>query len=82
MLAAAKDAVEALGWKKGWHVDADHIRLDTVDRFIPHSDFFTIDVADSIGQSASAEAVAAFVDRHPELTGTLSIPHIHRAIPH
>ena len=76
VLAAAKNAVEALGWKKGWHVDADHIRLDTVDRFLPHSDFFTIDVADSIGQPASAEAVAAFVGRHPELTGALSIPHI------
>ena len=31
-------------------MDADHIRLETVDRFLPHSDFFTIDVADSIGK--------------------------------
>jgi hypothetical protein len=29
---AALDAVKALGWEKGWHVDADHIRLETVDR--------------------------------------------------
>src|SRR5687767_5225306 len=49
VLAAAKEAVASLGWKGGWHVDADHIRLETVDRFIPHSDFFTLDVADSIG---------------------------------
>ena len=76
VLAAAQTAVQALGWKKGWHVDADHIRLETVDRFLPHSDFFTIDVADSIGQPAAPEAVAAFVDRHPELTGTISIPQI------
>ncbi len=76
VLVAARDAVKALGWKGGWHVDADHIRLETVDRFMPHSDFFTIDVADSIGKPAAPEAVAAFVDRHPELIGTISIPHI------
>jgi hypothetical protein len=76
VLVAARAAVQALGWKKGWHVDADHIRLETVDRFIPHSDFFTLDVADSIGQPAAPEAVKAFVDRHPELIGTIEIPHI------
>jgi len=78
VLAAAQSAVKALGWEKGWHVDADHIRLETVDRFLPHSDFFTIDVADSIGQPAAPEAIAAFVDRHPELIGTISIPQIDR----
>ncbi len=76
VLTAARAAVEALGWEKGWHVDADHIRLETVDRFIPHSDFFTLDVADSIGQPAAPEAVQAFVDRHPELIGTIEIPKI------
>ncbi len=74
--AAADAAVQALGWSQPYHVDADHIRLETVDRFIPHSDFFTIDVADSIGKPPSAESLAAFVARHPELVGTLAIPHI------
>jgi len=78
VLAAAQSAVKSLGWTKGWHVDADHIRVETVDRFLPHSDFFTIDVADSIGQRAAPETVAAFVDRHPELIGTISIPQIDR----
>jgi len=76
VLAAAQAAVTALGWTDGWHVDADHIRLETVDRFLPHADFFTIDVADSIGQPAAAADVQAFVDRHPELIGTLAIPQI------
>src|SRR3979411_1094809 len=31
--AAADAAVQALGWQKPYHVDADHIRLETVDRF-------------------------------------------------
>src|SRR3954462_13339637 len=78
VLEAARAAVEALGWEGGWHVDADHIRLETVDRFLPHSDFFTIDVADSIGQPAAPEAVASFVDAHPELIGTVQIPGIDR----
>jgi hypothetical protein len=74
--AEADAAVQALGWTKSYHVDADHIRLETVDRFIGPSDFFTIDVADTIGQPAAAADVKAFADRHPELTGTVSIPHL------
>lgn len=73
---AAAEAVKTLGWTKGWHVDADHIRLETVDRFMACSDFFTIDVADSIGKPAAPEDVKAFVDRHPELVGTISIAQI------
>ena len=76
--AEADAAVKALGWKKPYHVDADHIRLETVDRFIAPSDFFTIDVADSIAKPAATADVKAFVDRHPELTGQVSIPHIDR----
>jgi hypothetical protein len=74
--AEAEAAVKALGWKKPYHVDADHIRLETVDRFIAPSDFFTIDVADSIGKPADAEDVKKFVGRHPELIGKISIPKI------
>jgi hypothetical protein len=70
---AAQAAIESLGWNQPWHVDADHIRLETVERFLPCSDFFTIDVADSIGKPTSGEAVAAFVSRHPELGGEVSI---------
>ena len=78
--AEADDAVKALGWKKTYHVDADHIRLETVDRFIAPSDFFTIDVADTIGKPAPAADVNAFADRHPELTGSVSIPQIDRPL--
>jgi hypothetical protein len=35
--AAAEAAVKALGWQRPFHVDADHIGLKTVDRFLPHS---------------------------------------------
>lgn len=76
--AAADAAVKALRWQKPYHVDADHIRLETVDRFLPHSDFYTIDVADWIGKHADAAAIKAFVNRHLELAGKISIPNIER----
>jgi hypothetical protein len=65
--AAAAAAVKETGWTKPWHVDADHINLDTVDRFIAPSDFYTLDVAHFIGRPAPREDVEAFVARHPEL---------------
>jgi len=74
VLDAAQAAVRQLGWNKGWYIDADHIRLETVDRFMTCSNFFTIDVADSIGQPAAFADVQAFVEKHPELVGTLDIP--------
>jgi len=77
--AAADAAVKELGWKGPYHLDADHIRLETVDRFLPHCDFYTIDVADSIGKPTDLTAVKAFVGRHPELTGEIVIPGIEEA---
>jgi hypothetical protein len=75
---AADAAVKAAGWEKPYYVDADHIGLKTVDRFMAVSDFFTIDVADYIGKPAEASAVKAFADRHPELKGEVSIAGIDR----
>ena len=74
--AAADTAVKALGWAAPHFLDADHIRLETVGRFLPHCDFYTIDVADFIGQPAAPEAVEAFLQRHPELIGTQVVPGI------
>ena len=76
--AAADAAVKALGWKGAYHVDADHIGLKTVDRFIPHADFYTIDVADWIGKPAETGAIGAFVRRHTELAGRIEIPGVER----
>ena len=73
---AADAAIGLLGWKRAYHVDADHIRLETVDRFIAHSDFYTIDVADTIGKAADAAAIDDFVRGHPELAGMIEIPGI------
>jgi hypothetical protein len=74
--AAADVAVKELGWTKPYFLDADHINLKTVQRFLDPCDFFTLDVADLIGQPAKEEDVAAFLAAHPELVGTVTIPDI------
>ncbi len=74
--AAADAAVGALGWKHSYYVDADHINLDTVDRFVAASDFFTLDVAHAIGHPPEGGAAESFVRRHPELVGRIEIPGI------
>jgi hypothetical protein len=72
----AHRAVRELGWDKAWHVDADHINLSTVERFLAPSDFFTIDVADFIGKPPDASDLDDFVRRHPELAGRIVAGHI------
>lgn len=74
--AAADAAVKALGWSKPFFVDADHINLKTYERFLAPCDFFTIDVADNIGQKSDDAEIAKFLDRHPELIGEITIPRI------
>jgi tagaturonate epimerase len=71
--SAADAAVKALAWKLPYFCDADHITLETVDRFFAPSDFYTIDVADSIGQAADPAEITSFVNRHPELSGRVQM---------
>jgi hypothetical protein len=75
-LTEAEEAVQALGWSGPFHVDADHINLKTVEPFMDHSDFFTLDVADYIGGSVSGEEIASFLELSEPYLGSLSIPGI------
>jgi tagaturonate epimerase len=79
---AASHAVANEGWTGAYFVDADHIGLKTVDRFLDACDFFTLDVADFIGKAAPEHDIEHFVDamgpftgdlRHPMLDGGLNI---------
>lgn len=74
--AAADAAVKELGWTRPYFLDADHINLKTVQRFLDPCDFFTLDVADMIGKPAKPEDVTEFLSAHPELVGTVTIPDI------
>ena len=71
------DAVtKKAGFKKPYFVDADHINLDTVNRFIESSDFFTIDVASYIGKRAGNDEIQAFLQSVEGYAGKLKIPGI------
>ncbi len=76
----ADEAVGACGWKKPYYVDADHIGLANVERFMDASDFFTLDVADFIGRPAPEADVQAFVGKHKDLLGSRRIEGIDEPI--
>lgn len=71
---AADAAVQTMGWKLPYFCDADHITAATVERFLAPCDFFTFDVADFIGQPALPAHIDSFVQRHPELLGSIELP--------
>jgi hypothetical protein len=71
---AADEAVRAAGWTGPYFVDADHVALATVDRFVDACDFFTIDVADLIGQPPPRAEAEAFVAALSSLRGRLEVP--------
>jgi hypothetical protein len=72
----ADAAVKACQWDQPYLVDADHIGLATVEKFLGACDFFTIDVADAIGKKASDASIAAYVADMQRFVGDLSIPGI------
>ena len=72
----ADAAVRALGYKGDYFVDADHINLTNVDKFMDASDFFTLDVADYIGKKATLNDIDTFINENQQYTGQLHIPGI------
>lgn len=72
----ADEAVKALNYKGAYFVDADHINLDTVSKYVEMSDFFTLDVASFIGKESKKEDVEAFVASCKKYMGQLQIPGI------
>jgi len=71
--AAADAAVKALGWKLPYYCDADHVTLKTVGRFLDACDFYTHDVADFIGEPATASNIEYFVEKHERLLGHIQL---------
>ena len=70
----ADAAVKACAWDGPHFVDADHIGMGNDDKFMQASNFFTIDVADFIGKSASEASLASFVAEMERFLGQLPIP--------
>jgi hypothetical protein len=77
----ADQVTRKAGYAKDYFVDADHINLDTVDRFIESSDFFTIDVASYIGKKAEDDKIKEFISAATRYVGELKIPGITKSFP-
>lgn len=76
----ADKAVEELGYKGQYLIDADHINKETVESYIPVSDFFTIDVAEFIGKQADAAEKRSFRNFFENYISNFKIPGIDRPI--
>ncbi|MDA3956871.1 tagaturonate epimerase family protein [Oceanispirochaeta sp.] len=72
--------IKETAWDGRYYVDADHIGLKTVDLFLDSSDFFTLDVADFIGEKASSADIESFVQANRKYIGTLKVPGIEKAL--
>ncbi|HPE78066.1 MAG TPA: tagaturonate epimerase family protein [Draconibacterium sp.] len=76
----ADEAVRILEWEDTYCVDADHINLTNVDRFIDHADFFTLDVAMYIGNEPNEADVEEFFELCTVLGDKVEIPGINEPI--
>jgi hypothetical protein len=74
----ADSVTKSAGFTKPYFVDADHINLDTVDRFLISSDFYTIDVAAYIGKKATDPGIEIFLGSTEIYSGKLHIPGIEK----
>src|SRR5690554_1417177 len=70
----ADNAVKALNFTGLYFVDADHINLYTVSKYVAVSDFFTLDVASFIGKESGKEEADAFIASCEKYMGELQIP--------
>lgn len=77
---AADYAIKELNWEAQYFVDADHINMSNVDKFIDSSDFFTIDVANYIGKETNKKFIQQFINRNLKYTNKLSVPGILKPI--
>ncbi len=74
--AKADAAVKELGWNLEYYVDADHIGLKNVGLFLEASDFFTLDIADFIGECAAEKDIAGFLYKYEKYSGVLELDQI------
>ena len=65
----ADQATAEGGWYNDYFVDADHITMETVDRFTESADFFTIDVANKINTVLETQEKDQFLSDYKHLIG-------------
>lgn len=76
VLNEAQNAIKELNWNGNYYIDADHVSLSNIDMFIDSCNFFTLDVADLIGQRASDEEINSFIEKHERFQGRIKLPNL------
>lgn len=76
VLNEAQKAVIELNWNGPFYIDADHVSLANIDIFIDSCNFFTLDVADKIGQRASVQEINAFIKKYERFKEKIIIPNL------
>ena len=70
----AEAAVATLDWRNKYYIDADHIGLNNVDLFLDSSNYFTLDVADLIGNRAQQAEIDSFVNKYIKYANKRDLP--------
>ena len=76
VLNEAETSVKELNWNGKYYVDADHVSLSNIDAFIDYCNFFTLDVADVIGQKASNREIMNFIEKFKRYNGEIRLPNL------
>lgn len=71
---AADAAVRQKNWQQAYFLDADHISPKNVDLFLEACDFFTLDVAEAIGQAPQPEDLQIFIKTQSGRLGQIQAP--------
>jgi tagaturonate epimerase len=73
---AVEKAIIQKQWNGHYYVDADHINLTNVDKFIGYCNFYTIDVAEAISKARDKADYENFRSHCRQFIGSLQIPGI------
>jgi len=71
-------AIKDFKWKDSYYIDADHINYHSVDHFMDHSNFFTIDIGSYINKKATDEETKVFLKEASVFIGTIEIPGVNK----
>jgi len=80
VLNEAQSAIKELNWEGNYYIDADHVNISIIDEFIDSCNFFTLDVADFIGQRASDEEINSFIEKCKKFKGKIKMQNLDEPI--
>ena len=69
----ADHAVKTLDWSDSYFVDADKITIDTVDKYISHANYFSVDVSGEIDRSADDKEINRLVEVCNDALGVATV---------